>query len=158
MHRALGAGARSQFGSRPRSRFCCASSKMRSSTDAMGRGSSLVVVRQWLCGRCDADERRSIGYRLALDRRVPASVYVIGRKCPTAKPGGRIDKTCRALRSGPREGCCLFLHGNHRPTLPGKPGMPPSQLRERVKWMVREERPHVVRRNAVSLPMGGRRG
>ena len=90
--------------------------------------------------------------------RVLDSVYVIGGKCPTAKPGGRIDKTHRALRSGPRDGCCLFLHGNHRPTLPGRPGMPPSQFREHPRWMVREERLHVVRRSTVSLPMGGRRG
>ena len=90
--------------------------------------------------------------------RVLDSVYVIGGKYPTVKPGGRVDKTYRALRIGPRDGYHLFFHGNHRPTLPGKPGMPPSQFREHLKWMVREERLHVVRQNTVSLPMGGRRG
>lgn len=112
-----------------------------------------MVVRQ-----VDADERRGVAGRLAVDRRVPDAVYVIGGKCPTAKLGGRIDKTCRALRSGLRDGCCLFFQVNHRPTLPGNPGMPPSQFREHLKWMVREERPRVARRSAVSLPMGGRRG
>ena len=78
--------------------------------------------------------------------------YRTGVRGLSAKPGGRIEATYRALRDGPRTGHALFDQGNWMPNR-CKP-MSATEFRAHLRWMVRESRLHVVHMGLSSSVQG----